>query len=164
MNRIGRLTLLIAGLAASWLLMQAVHELGHVLAAWATGGSVQRVVLNPLTISRTDVSPNPHPLAVVWAGPLVGVVLPAAIAVACRSRRPLCLIARLFAGFCLIANGLYIGVGSIEGIGDAGDMLRHGSPRWLLIAFGVAAASAGLWLWHSLGPLSNLWNHRPTAK
>jgi hypothetical protein len=60
----------------SWLAMQAVHELGHILAAWLTGGTVERVILEPLAISRTDVSPNPSPLAVAWAGPLVGVALP----------------------------------------------------------------------------------------
>jgi predicted Zn-dependent protease len=39
----------------SWLGMQAVHELGHVLGAWWTDGDVSRVVLHPLSISRTDL-------------------------------------------------------------------------------------------------------------
>ena len=56
----------------SWLGMQAVHESGHALAARLTGGRVARVVLYPLTISRTDLADNPHPLAVAWAGPVVG--------------------------------------------------------------------------------------------
>jgi hypothetical protein len=30
-------------------------------------------------------------------------------------------------------------------------MLRHGSPAWLLWAFGAAAVPAGLWLWHRQG-------------
>jgi hypothetical protein len=131
--------------------MQAVHELGHVVAAWLTGGTVQRVVLHPFTISRTDVSPNPHPLVVVWAGPLVGVSLPL-VAVVC-SRMVLPAGRRFldfFAGFCLIANGAYIGVGSIDAIGDAGDMLRHGSPPWLLAMFGILSATCGLWIWHRL--------------
>ena len=63
-------------LIASWLGMQAVHESGHVLGAHLTGGRVARVVLHPLTISRTDLSHNPRPLLVVWAGPAVGVLLP----------------------------------------------------------------------------------------
>lgn len=155
---------LAALLVASWFLMQAVHELGHVLAAWATGGSVQRVVLSPLEISRTDVLPNPHPLAVAWAGPLVGVALPLATLPLFRRQARARLVATFFAGFCLIANGAYIGLGSIAGVGDAGDILRHGSPRWLLVAFGVAAFAAGLGLWHSLGPLTNLWNHAPASK
>jgi hypothetical protein len=37
-----------------WLGMQAVHEFGHVAALWASGGTVAKVVLHPLTISRTD--------------------------------------------------------------------------------------------------------------
>jgi hypothetical protein len=131
--------------------MQAVHELGHVLAAWLSGGTVQRVVLHPFTISRTDVSPNPHPLIVAWAGPLVGVFLPIAAAVGSRvvwpgGRRFL----DFFAGFCLIANGAYIGVGSLDAVGDAGDMLRHGSPRWLVAMFGVIACTCGMWIWHQL--------------
>jgi hypothetical protein len=48
----------------------------------------------------------------------------------------------------LIANGAYVAVGTIDGIGDAGQMLQHGSPRWLLVAWGATAAAAGLWLWH----------------
>jgi hypothetical protein len=42
---------------------------------------------------------------------------------------------RFFAGFCLIANGIYLGVGSFSGVGDAGDLLRYGAPRGTLIAF-----------------------------
>jgi hypothetical protein len=59
-------------LIASWLGMQLVHELGHVMAAYATGGSVERVVLHPLELSRTDLARNPRPLAVASAGPLGG--------------------------------------------------------------------------------------------
>jgi hypothetical protein len=111
--------------------MMAVHELGHVVGAVVTGGTVERVVLHPLAISRTDVSPNPNPVLVVWAGPLVGVLLPLALLVIFKvGRVSLAYLSQFFAGFCLIANGAYIGVGSFARIGDAGDMLRHGSPRW----------------------------------
>ena len=114
-----------------WLGMMAVHELGHVVGAVVTGGTVERVVLHPLAISRTDVSPNPNPVLVVWAGPLVGVLLPLALLVIFKvGRVSLAYLSQFFAGFCLIANGAYIGVGSFARIGDAGDMLRHGSPRW----------------------------------
>src|SRR5437763_6032138 len=59
---------------------------------------------------------------------------------------------RFFAGFCLLTNGLYIRVGSIDGVGDCGEMLRHGSESWHLWLFGLAIAPAGLWLWHRQGP------------
>ncbi|MCG8449773.1 MAG: M50 family metallopeptidase [Pirellulales bacterium] len=130
----------------------AVHELGHVLAGWLTGGTVTKVVLHPLAISRTDVSPNPNPIIVVWAGPLLGVLLPLLIWLVCfLARIPGAYLPRFFAGFCLIANGAYIGVGSIDGIGDAGEMVRHGTPIWGLWVFGVLVAPIGLLLWHRLG-------------
>jgi hypothetical protein len=58
---------------------------------------------------------------------------------------------RFFAGFCLIANGAYIGVGSFDRIGDCDEMLRHGSPIWHLWLFGAATMPLGLWLWHGQG-------------
>jgi hypothetical protein len=50
-----QVVLIASTVLASWLGMQAAHELGHVIGALATGGQVVQVVLNPLTISRTDV-------------------------------------------------------------------------------------------------------------
>lgn len=136
-------------MASAWLGMQLVHEFGHMLAAWATGGTVQRIVFHPLAISRTDVSPNPSPLVVAWAGPIVGSLLPALAAGVCRWLR---LHARpyveFFAGFCLIANGLYIGVGSFEGVGDAGDLLRLGARQETLRLFGAITFALGVWIWH----------------
>ena len=152
-KRLEQIVLIATFVGFSWLAMQAVHELGHVLGATATGGKVTTVVLHPCTISRTDVSPNPSPLLVSWAGPIVGVVLPMlAFLVARVGRAPGEFLFRFFAGFCLIANGAYIGVGSFEGIGDAGDMLRHGSQPWQLILFGFVTVPLGLWLWNGLGP------------
>lgn len=131
----------------------AVHELGHVLGAWATGGTVARVVLHPVTISRTDLAINPRPLFVVWAGPTIGVLLPLAVlGLFVVAKWHGAYLVRFFAGFCLIANGAYIGVGSFDAIGDAGDMLHHGSPAWLLWLFGVVTIPLGLRLWHGLGP------------
>jgi hypothetical protein len=133
--------------------MQAGHELGHVLGAALSGGRVGRVVLHPLTISRTDLAANPHPLAVAWAGPLGGVLLPLLLGVsAARIRLPGAFLLRFFAGFCLIANGAYLAFGSFDRAGDAGDLLRHGAARWMLWAFGAVTVPTGLWLWHGQGP------------
>ena len=129
-----------------------VHESGHVFGAWATGGTVTQVVLHPLSISRTDVAPNPCPMIVAWAGPIFGVSLPVIVWVAFRwLRLPGEFMARFFAAFCLIANGLYIGLGVFPEIGDAGDLIRGGAPNWLLWLFGTVTAPAGFWLWHRSG-------------
>jgi hypothetical protein len=37
-------------LALTWFVMTAVHELGHVGGDLVTGGSIERVILPPLTI------------------------------------------------------------------------------------------------------------------
>jgi hypothetical protein len=51
-----------------------------------------------------------------------------------------------------MANGVYIAVGSIDGIGDSGEMLRHGSSVWQLWLFGAVTLPVGLWLWNHQGP------------
>lgn len=152
-GRLPQAALIASTLALSWLGMQAVHEAGHVLAAWAAGETVHRVILHPLAISRTDVTHDRHPLIVAWGGAIVGATLPLGMFLLAKARRwePAYLL-RSFAGFCLIANGAYLGVGAFDGVGDAGDLLRFGAPRWSLVAFGLAAAPAGLALWHGLGP------------
>lgn len=151
-SRRDQMILICSFIGFSWLAMQAVHELGHVVGAMLSGGKVIRVVLLPWVISRTDVDPNPHPLLVVWSGPIIGALLPLlAWLVARAMRAPGLYLFRFFAGFCLIANGVYIGAGSLSGIADAGDMLRSGAPQWSLIAFGLATAPAGLYLWNGLG-------------
>jgi|HubBroStandDraft_4_1064222.scaffolds.fasta_scaffold617063_2 hypothetical protein len=139
--------------------MQAVHEFGHVVGAWLTGGRIEKIVLYPLTISRTDLAANPRPLIVVWAGPAIGVALPLLIwSLAAVTKLPGAFVLRFFAGFCLIANGAYISCGSFDRIGDCGVMLRYGSPIWQLWLFGAVTAPIGLWLWHRQGPHFGLGN------
>ena len=129
--------------------MMAVHELGHALGAWMTGGTVTKVVLYPLVFSRTEVYPNPEPLPVVWSGPLFGVGIPCLLwLVSCSVRLRVAYLVRFFCGFCLVSNGAYIGVASLEGLGDAGDMLRLGSPIWSLWLFGVLTLVGGFAAWN----------------
>ena len=152
MERFHQLLFAVSLLALSWLAMMAVHELGHVVGALVTGGSVERVVLHPLTISRTDVSPNPRPEIVVWLGPVVGSVLPLLLfAIVPRRFNVLHNVARFFAGFCLIANGAYISFGCFNQIGDCGEMLRTGTPLWAMLCFGAVTIPLGFlpveWSW-----------------
>jgi len=142
-----------ATLIASWYGMMAIHELGHCLGAWLTGATVEEVTFPLLGFSRTDVSDGDHPLLVAWAGPMFGALLPLLL-LPCR--RFLGRVGKdallFFAGFCLLANGIYIGVGCLSPAGDALDLLRCGTPKWHLAAFGCMALAVGLFLWHRLGP------------
>jgi hypothetical protein len=151
-DRLHQFVLIGSTLLLSWLGMMVVHELGHVLGAWWTGGKVARVVLHPLVISRTDLAHNPNPLWVAWAGPICGVLIPLALWIAALvCRMPGAYVVRLFAGFCLLANGAYIGIGSFTSVGDTGDLLRHGATIWQLWLFGFVFCPAGVLLWHGLG-------------
>jgi hypothetical protein len=156
-KRVNQVVLIVSTVLGSWLGMQAVHEFGHVLGAWLTGGQVAKVVLYPLTISRTDLAENPHPLVVVWCGPVLGVVLPLILwGMATGLRMPGAFVLRFFAGFCLIANGAYIAFGSFDRVGDCESMVRYGSSLWQLWFFGLVTVPLGLWLWHRQGPYFGL--------
>lgn len=152
MHRFHQLLFTGSVVALSWLAMMAVHELGHALGAVVTGGEVQRIVLHPLAISRTDVLPNPHPGVVVWFGPIVGCVLPLVLFAMIPRRFDVPRkVAGFFAGFCLIANGAYIAFGSLSHVGDCREMYRTGTPYWAMFGFGAVALSAGFTVWHGLG-------------
>ena len=151
-SRLQQATLIGSFSLFSWLMMQIVHELGHVSAAIATGGRIRRVVLHPLRLSRTDVEPNPHPLVEVWAGPAVGTAVPVTVWLLAKAMRgPGLLLYRFFAGFCCIANGVYIAFGSKSGGMDTAVMLNHGCHRWQLVLFGIPVTLVGLWLWDGTG-------------
>ena len=163
----------LAMLGLSWLGMMAIHELGHVAGAWVSGGTVRQVIMPAMGFSRTDVHPNPSPGVVVWAGPILGVLLPLAgwvLFLGVRARRlaqlhfiekPL----RFFMGFCLVLNGAYLAFGSFARIGDCAVILDAGTSAWTMWLFGGVTIPAGFVFWHSLGPqlgLSQL-QRRPTA-
>ena len=135
-------------LIVCWFGMQAVHELGHILAAWSSGATVVQVVVLP--ISWTNTSNVDYPLFVYGAGAVVGTVVPVLLWwVARYFRWKTASLFRFFAGFCLVANGAYIGCDfSVTGPSDAGLLIDHGANRLVLVLFGVLCVSGGLFLWH----------------
>src|ERR1043166_7017469 len=124
-DRTLQFVLIVSTLAISWLGMMVVHEFGHVLFGWSSGARVARVSLSPLEFSRTDMQKYPHALFVAWGGALIGSVLPRFVSRSwCRLQWPAWFVIRFFAGFCLVANGIYLGVVSfIPNAADPGDMI-----------------------------------------
>ena len=158
MSRPCRIALSLAVVYLSWMAMMAIHESGHVLAAWAAGGRVRRVVLPLAGFSRTDVEPNPSPRLEIWGGPLVGSVIPLLAWLLVRKKCSNWLKALLgfCAGLCLVANGAYLGIGWMMSAGDAADLAKLGTPIWLLIVVGLMDVAIGLYVWHTLGHLQNI--------
>src|SRR4051812_23198633 len=104
-------------LYAAWLVMMFVHEAGHVLHAWLSGGAVNRVHIPLVGFSQTFYSANPRPGFVAWGGPVWGCTIPLillGLARVFRMPERVPRAAQFFAGFCLIANGAYLGVGWIS--------------------------------------------------
>jgi hypothetical protein len=142
-------------LYAAWLGMMAVHEAGHVLHARVSGGMVDRVHVPLLGFSETFYAVNPKPAFVAWGGAVWGCVIPLLLfAIVTPAPRAVRRTTQFFAGFCLVANGAYLGVGWTVRSGDAADLVKYGAPVWTLMSFGVCACAAGLYLWHRLGVAS----------
>src|SRR5690606_6359069 len=100
----------------------------------------------------TDVQPNPSPLLVVWMGPAIGILIPLLLwGLSVWSHFTCDYLLRFWSGFCLVANGAYLGVGPVYPVGDSQTMLQNGTPAWSLVLFGVTASCCGLWIWSGLG-------------
>jgi hypothetical protein len=144
-----RAAIIVAVIYGSWLGMLAVHEFGHVIHAWLSGGRVERIIFPPLGFSQTIVWPNPHARFVVWGGPMWGAILPLILMFLIRlMRRKTPELLKFFAGLCLIANGGYLAFGGFALTGDAADLRRLGTPLPVIIAMGSIAITGGLLLWH----------------
>lgn len=139
-----------------WLAMQLIHETGHLLAAHWFDVEVVRFHFGLLTISHTMLDDSGQTattlLAVTWAGPVVGMLLPLVFwgtAAVLRCRETFLL--RFLAGSCLVANGCYLLFGPSDGFADTGILLAHGAARWQLITVGLIGVVGGFFTWNNQG-------------
>lgn len=98
-----RILYFIALLIAAWCCMTLTHEAGHVLGGWCSGGTLIAYDLRPWKLPYSLFAPDPQPLVTLWAGPLLGVLVPLAFAATVR-RDGVWFIAH----FCMLANGVYL--------------------------------------------------------
>ncbi len=90
--------------------MTTTHEIGHIIGGWIGGATLTDFEVAPWRLPYSLHQPDPHPRLTLWAGPLVGVVVPSLIAAIIRRRW-----AWFIADFCLIANGSYLAVAWVTG-------------------------------------------------
>ncbi len=139
--------LLLGSFAFGYNAATALHEFGHVLAAWATGGRVQAFYLHPFTTSYTTIDPDPSPLLTHAAGvtlaPLAGLVC-IALARRVEGAYTVPLYATGVAAFA--TSGIYLVVGTWAGMGDARTLVDLGTPPLglMLVGAGLIAAAVRL--------------------
>src|SRR6056297_3410463 len=105
-----RYAIFAALLAAAWVVMTFTHECGHIIGGMICGATLTEFELAPWRMPYSLHSPDPHPLITLWAGPILGVAVPVAVAAVVRTRW-----AWFIADFCIIANGAYLAVAWISG-------------------------------------------------
>ena len=127
-------------LLVAWCVMVMTHESGHVLAGWATGGTLQHADLAPWSLPHSHFDPDPQPLVTAWGGPLLGVLVPLLIAWMLRWP-PLWFIAT----FCLVANGSYLAIAWVTGEQylDTARLLRHGASPWSIGVYCAVTLTTG---------------------
>ena len=120
--------------------MLLTHELGHIVGGFASGAKLLSADLRPWKSPYSIFQPDPYPLITLWAGPLLGVLLPLLIAVIARKDW-----IWFIANFCVLANGSYIAIAwtSNDRFLDTTKLLENGASKTsiavyclLTIAFG----------------------------
>ncbi len=167
-NQTAAYVLIATWLPFCWYAMQLLHELGHLAAAQWFGVEVKGFYFGLLTISYTMLDYSGHSpstlLAVTWAGPVAGMLLPTAIwGIAALLKCRDAFLARFLAGFCLVANGCYFLFGPADALTDTGVLLANGAMRWQLAAVGISGIVSGFLLWNRQGSDFGFGKHRKTV-
>lgn len=127
-----RIALFVVLLIVSWVTMVATHEGGHIFGGLAGGGTLVDYDLAPWRMPYSFFAPDPYPLVTLWAGPLLGVLVP--IMVAGIARKPWLW---FIADFCLLANGIYLALAWLSGdrLLDTPRLLNAGADPATLLVF-----------------------------
>ncbi len=105
-----RTVMFIGTILLSWCVMIETHEIGHIVGGWLCGASLRDWQLWPWQLPYSFFDPDPKPLITLWAGPVLGSIVPLAIALVFRNEW-----IWLIANFCLLANGLYLALAWLAG-------------------------------------------------
>jgi len=138
--------MLLGAFAFGYNAAHAIHELGHALAAWATGGSVTRVMLHPFSWSKILYGePSACPLLVEWAGAAFASACGLLLLVVIRAWRGAWTLPLAMTGLCtLMVNGIYLTVDCLFlAGGDATSIVLYGTPRFFVLLAGVSLIVVG---------------------
>ncbi|QEG41811.1 hypothetical protein UC8_38380 [Roseimaritima ulvae] len=126
--------------------MVVTHECGHLIGGLLGGATLTEVDLAPWRLPYSLHSPDPLPLVTLWAGPIVGVLIPVLVAAICRR-----LWVWFIADFCMLANGVYLALAWISGdrFLDTPRLLAAGAPPVTIVIYCVLTMGLGYWWFRS---------------
>jgi hypothetical protein len=90
--------------------MTFTHEIGHMIGGWIGGATLTNFDIAPWRLPFSVHNPDPSPRLTLWAGPILGVVVPGLIALLFRHQWLV-----FVADFCLLANGGYLAIAWLSG-------------------------------------------------
>ena len=98
--------------------------MGHIIGGTCCGGTLESADLLPWHLPYSIFEPDPFPLVTLWAGLIVGVLVPLGIAMTVQREWMW-----FIANFCVLANGAYIATAWFTGDRylDTPKLLEHGS-------------------------------------
>ncbi len=136
-ERMARLLML---LLVSWVVMTFTHELGHLIGGWSCGATLQAVDMWPWRLPYSLFDPDPLPLVTLWAGPILGVLLPVGLAAYLRQDW-----VWFVAHFCTLANGLYLATAWYSGdrFLDTQRLLAHGASPFAIGLYCIVTIGLG---------------------
>ncbi len=139
-TRTSPIATLILWLLWGWVVMTVSHEAGHVIAGAGGGARLVDWELRPWKLPHSLFANDGHRLTTLWAGPVLGCVVP--LLVAAMVRRPACW---FVAWFCVTANASYLLLGYFSGDPelDSTRMIRAGTPPIALLATVVVTLPLG---------------------
>ncbi|MEZ6093088.1 MAG: hypothetical protein R3C03_02450 [Pirellulaceae bacterium] len=122
-------------LGIAWCVMLTTHELGHIVVGLAAGGKLKAFDLRPWSLPYSFFDNNPYPLATLWAGPILGCLVPVAFAALWRAN-----VNWFIASFCVLANGAYIAIGWYSGQSelDTSKLFAQGASGVAVIVYCVS--------------------------
>ena len=132
-----------------WVFGIVLHELGHAIAMWVTGGIVDRITIAPFSWSYTYYESTPkYPQLTTWSGVLIGAAIGLIVLLGIRKNTTPYLIPFIFLGFSPLLNGggYYIVDTFISNQGDAFSLLQSGVPKYVVLGVGLLLLAMGVYV------------------
>lgn len=120
--------------------MTFTHEVGHIIGGACCGGTLVAADLTPWRLPYSIFAPDPFPLVTLWAGLILGVLIPVVIALVLQRDW-----IWFIANFCVLANGAYVATAWLSGDRylDTPRLLEHGASPISIAAYCVLTLGCG---------------------